>query len=301
VGSGTVTEDSGEVFALPTGRATGVVRRYEPHSFSGFPPGVHRGLPSGALTFRFSLDEPTDIISMPDPSQSPGSFFGFVGGLHSRPAMVAHSGWGRGFGVDVSPLVSRQLFGVPAGSLACVVVDLADLMGLQLACELYERLHAAANWPERFGVVDHVLGRVLSSRDEVRLPAEVVEAWRCTVASRGRTTVEKLAAHVGWSRRHLASRFKVEVGLSPKALIRVVRFEHACELLLSAEPRSLAEVAADAGYYDQPHLAREWSDLAGCSPTAWLAEEFHDPPRLDEEFPFVQDRGRLAGGRCLHE
>lgn len=83
--------------------------------------------------------------------------------------------------------------------------------------------------------------------------------------------------------------------MGPKAVIRVVRFEYACELLLARQSRSLAEVAADAGYYDQSHLTREWSDLAGCTPTAWLAEAFHDPPRLDDEFPFVQDASRLAG------
>ena len=295
MGTGIDSSDSGEVIALPAGRASRVVRRYEAHWFSGWPPGLHRGLPSRALTFRFNLDTPAEILSMPDPAQPPSSFFGFVGGLHSRPAMVAHSGSGQGFGVDVSPLASRKLFGLPAGSLSSMVVDLADLWGTQAAEELLERLHAAANWPERFGLVDEMFGRVLSSREDVRLPAEVVEAWRCIVASRGRVSIEALAAHVRWSRRHLASRFKAEVGLSPKSVGRVVRFEHACELLLKAEPRSLAEVAAQAGYYDQPHLTREWSDLAGCTPTAWLAEEFHDPPRLDEEFPFVQDADRRAG------
>jgi len=295
MGSGIGGVDSGEPFARPVGRASQVVRRYEGHSFSGLPSGVHRGLPSGALTFRFSLGEPTEIVAMPDATQAPGSFFGFVGGLHSRPALIAHSGSGRGFGVDVSPLATRQLFGVPAGSLASVVVDLTDLWGSRVTCELYERLHAADAWSERFGVVDDVLGRVLSSREHVRLPAGVVEAWRCIIASRGRISVEDVAAHVGWSRRHLASRFSVEVGLTPKAFLRIVRFEYACELLLSSRQRSLAEVAVDAGYYDQSHLTREWSELAGCTPTAWLAEEFHDPVRLDEEFPFVQDVGRLAG------
>lgn len=295
MGSGSGRDDSGQFVARPAGNVSQVLRRYEAHSFSGLAPGVHRGLPSRALTFRFSLEEPTEIILMPDRTQPPGSFFGFVGGLHSRPALVAHSGSGRGFGIDVSPLASRQLFGVPAGALASVVVDVADIFGSGLTNELYDRLHAANTWSERFGIVDEVLGRVVSSREQVRSPAEIVEAWRCIVASRGRTSVSAVARHVGWSRRHLTSRFNVEVGMGPKAVIRVVRFEYACELLLARQSRSLAEVAADAGYYDQSHLTREWSDLAGCTPTAWLAEAFHDPPRLDDEFPFVQDASRLAG------
>jgi AraC-like DNA-binding protein len=37
---------------------------------------------------------------------------------------------------------------------------------------------------------------------------------------------------------------------------------------------NLSRIAAAHGYYDQPHLVREFQALAGCSPTAWIAEEF---------------------------
>ena len=38
----------------------------------------------------------------------------------------------------------------------------------------------------------------------------------------------------------------------------------------------LAELAVDAGYYDQAHLDREFNALAGCPPVRWLAEEFRN-------------------------
>ena len=37
---------------------------------------------------------------------------------------------------------------------------------------------------------------------------------------------------------------------------------------------SIATVAAESGYADQAHLAREWGDFAGCSPTEWVRREF---------------------------
>jgi len=38
----------------------------------------------------------------------------------------------------------------------------------------------------------------------------------------------------------------------------------------------LADLAADCGYFDQAHLAREFRALAGCPPSQWLAEEFRN-------------------------
>ena len=71
--------------------------------------------------------------------------------------------------------------------------------------------------------------------------------------------------------------------MTPKTLARILRFEHACALIKGAR-RPLIEVAAAAGYSDQPHMTREWQALAGCTPKTWIAEEL----------PFVQDY-ELAG------
>jgi AraC-like DNA-binding protein len=94
--------------------------------------------------------------------------------------------------------------------------------------------------------------------------------------------VSELAAGTGWSERHLTSRFRAEIGLTPKAAARVIRFDRARRLLVrhltqpAASGYRLADLAADCGYYDQAHLAREFRTLAGCPPSQWLAEEFRN-------------------------
>jgi len=91
--------------------------------------------------------------------------------------------------------------------------------------------------------------------------------------------VAELAAETGWSPRYLNSVFRAETGLAPKAAARVVRFDRARHRIAraaatAAPGTTLAGLAADCGYYDQAHLARDFRSLAGCPPTQWLAEEF---------------------------
>ena len=91
-------------------------------------------------------------------------------------------------------------------------------------------------------------------------------AWtfRRLAAADGRLAIGPLAAEVGWSRRHLAARWRRDVGLGPKTVARVLRFEHALRLV--REGRALADVAYACGYADQSHLNRDFRALAGATP-----------------------------------
>jgi transcriptional regulator GlxA family with amidase domain len=101
-------------------------------------------------------------------------------------------------------------------------------------------------------------------------PPEVRRAWHVLRASGGLARVADVAREVGWSERHLAARFRAEVGLAPKAAARLIRFDRARRMI----PRLPgATVAAACGYADQPHLVRDFVAFTGLGPRAWLASE----------------------------
>jgi AraC-like DNA-binding protein len=256
------------------------VAHYTGYRQRGVPPARHRGLPSPFLTLIITLDEPLVMLAHPDPRQRPGNFGALLGGLHSAPALIAHDGAQSGIQVALRPLGARALLGLPAGELAEIDVPAEAVLGG--ACtELRDRAWAAPGWPERFAVLDEILLR-LAEPELTSAPApEVGRAWRQLLASGGAMRITDLAAETGWSGRHLTSRFRAELGLTPKAAARVIRFDRARHLLIrqAAMPdhgHRLADLAATCGYFDQAHLAREFRALAGCPPSQWLTEEFRN-------------------------
>jgi len=256
------------------GRPAPAVRPYV-GSYTGYwmeriGPGTHQGLPSGTLTVVLSLGPPVDMTAMADPRQAPASYDALVGGLHAAPVTIAYDQIQCGVQLDVTPFGARALFGLPAGELGSAVVHLEELIGRR-AGEWLDRLRSAPTWAARFAVLDDVLAGAVV--DGPPPPAEVVRAWDRLVTTGGGIEVAALAQEVGWSRRHLAQRFQEEIGLAPKVAGRVLRFDRATSLLRRAVRPGLADVAAVCGYYDQAHLTRDFRELAGLTPTAWLAEE----------------------------
>ena len=77
-------------------------------------------------------------------------------------------------------------------------------------------------------------------------------------------SVAAIADALGCTPRSVHRRCQAAFGYGPAVLRRVLRFRRAAALLRAGV--SPAEVAAAAGYADQPHLSRETRALAGASP-----------------------------------
>jgi AraC-like DNA-binding protein len=170
--------------------------------------------------------------------------------------------------VRLSPMVAHAVLGA-SSELGGTVAALDDLWGRE-AVRTQERLRAAGSWEERFAIAETALAR----RDGVgrAVAPEVTFCWGQMVASRGRVRVERLVTETGWSRKRLWSRFRAQVGLTPKRAAQLIRFDHAAHRL--AAGHSAASVAAESGYVDQSHLHRDVMAFAGVTSAAVAVSPF---------------------------
>ena len=239
--------------------ATPLVKRYA--GYREHDPGSERREVAGAgiaLVLAFG-----DPITVRYDGSDVGSAFGaFVVGNHLRPALTSSRGHQQGVEVNLTPAGAFALLGGALEALTDVVTPIDAVLGRE-GEELVERLADAPSWTARFDLLDHEVGQ---HRERAAMAREVEWLWHQLVACHGDTRVEQLIDETGWSRRHLTRRFRQQIGLPPKACARLLRFEHAVDLL--GEPgASLSAVAGAAGYYDQAHLNREFREFAGCTPT----------------------------------
>jgi AraC-like DNA-binding protein len=211
----------------------------------------------------------------------------FAAGIDDAVVITEYAGDQLGVEVNVTPLGARALLGLPMSELTRRVVALDALLGPRLH-ELVERLSEAPDWTARFALLDAVLLTRLQRAP--RQAPEIEHAWARLQGTGGAVSIATLAAETGWSRRHLTACFGAEVGLAPKAVARILRFERVTSTLRAQRGAGLAEIAYACGYADQAHLNRDFRAFAGTTPTDYVARLLPDGAGIAAgEFPNVQD------------
>lgn len=260
---------------LPSPRLRPYIARYAGYRFDDAPASGHAGLPSRRLTLVISLGARIKVSGL----AGAGAYQALVAGLHATPTWI--EGPARPFGLRIllTPWGARALLAASGAELAGRIVNASDVLGAW-GDDLVERLGEATSWEQRFATLDALFeSRLLEALPEQRLKG----AWDRLLDSHGGRPIYAIAAEIGWSRRHLAQVFADEIGLSPKTIARIARYERAGRLI--REGGDLAGVAAESGYVDQAHLGRDWVAITGRSPRAWVRHEL----------PFLQDY-EIGGG-----
>jgi AraC-like DNA-binding protein len=201
------------------------------------------------------------IVVLPDGGAKP---YGLAVGASTAPSVVRLEGNIRHVELELAPGGSLALLGVPARALEGQAVSLEELWGDE-AVVLGERLAEAESDAARM----HLAQKVVAERaGHPTAPPLVRAALERMQRAAGKIQVRALAADLGVSERRLEQLFHAHVGLSPKASCRVARFQRVVDRLATPSERtSWADLAIEAGFVDQSHLANDVRALTGLTPT----------------------------------
>lgn len=200
---------------------------------------------------------------LPDLDDRYGSF---TSGLFAGPVIITSTGRAECIQVNFTPLGAWRFFGLPMSELSARMVRLDDLGDPQMST-LKQRLADETDWERRLDMTE----RFVIERLRRSPPADPALGWayRYMLANDGDVHIADIARKLDWSRKHLAQRFRVQFGLPPKAIARMVRFHAVLTMARSQGDPDWADIAAACGYADQAHLTRDFGEFAGTSPTRW--------------------------------
>lgn len=197
---------------------------------------------------------------------------GFVAGLDDRFTFTEHDGIQSGLQLNLTPLGARLFFDLPMSEIAGRVVHFNDLMPREHRF-VAEQLAALETWDERFDTLERLLiTRISRTRTRARSlpsPASDCVAWAYAQILRhdGNVDIRELAAEIGYSRPHLITLFRNQIGFPPKLVARIVRFDRLMHRLKTRRTdETWATLAADLGYYDQAHLVHDIRQFTGLTP-----------------------------------
>lgn len=232
-----------------------------------------RHLPTGEVALIINFGAPHRVIDAADATRATEYRMAWIVGLHERYALTEAAGARHFMVVRFTPIGAHLFLGVPMDGLTNRTVDLDDITGT-LANRLVEQLREAPSWQSRFAILDSVIGeRVARAR---AASTRVVWAWHQLDETGGRLAIGALAAELGWSRKHLITQFHEHIGLPPKGLARILRFNRAVRLLDRADDMRWVEIAFDCGYYDQAHFIKDFRAFAGSTPSEFLCRRLPD-------------------------
>jgi AraC-like DNA-binding protein len=214
-------------------------------------PRLRSPLPRGYLGFteattprRLVLPATTAVPLVVKLADSPYRPPAFVMGAHGTSVVLEGDCAPFHLEVLLGPLGAHRPLGQPTAELGGRLLDLAEVLGAD-GRRLAEQLRDTPSWRQRLALMDRFL---LERLDRGPRPSpEVGWAWRRLVATGGAVPIGQLACEVGWSHKHLLTRFRRQVGLRPKTAARLIRFDGVWRYLDGRRPLDWGRVAAEVG------------------------------------------------------
>jgi len=230
-------------------------------------------LPNGAVELMINFGPRQRVVGHGDRELNDSYRHAWLAGIQDRRLVHASDEGADHIAVRFRPGGAHAFFDLPMRETTNRVVELDLLIG-PTAVSLRDRLGALRDDRERVAV----LQRWLLDRRRVRDGFETVRRAAELLRDDGsfRASVTQVCDRVGLSNKHLVHRFHDIVGLSPKVLGRVERFQAVIAACRGRVRVDWIDLAQDFGYADQSHLIREFRRLGNVTPTEFLARRTPD-------------------------
>lgn len=170
----------------------------------------------------------------------------------------------------LQPYGLYNLLGIPPAALTNQCISLTELFG-SAASMLEEQVNEAADAAGSITRIEQFIRNRLQPQQHAA--AVALAAVHFIKQQDAVNSIAPLLQYLHITERQLQRYFEATIGINPLRFANIIRLQKFLKLLRNNQGReTLTQLAAEAGYYDQAHLVREFKKFCGLTPTAYLQQ-----------------------------
>jgi len=198
----------------------------------------------------------------------------FLVGIQSHPTTIGSTATETGtIGIELTPKGLYHLFKLSMHEITNRMVSFEDLFGLWGA-RLQTMVGDVEDLKAKIALLQTALTHLLQQNDKAYSLLD--HTLDLIEETHGMMKIRELEAHIGYTRRSLDLLFKEHVGVSPKLLARIMRFQAVYQSWTQQTSPTFLRNQWPAYYYDQSHFIKEFKRFTGFTPQKYteIANEF---------------------------
>jgi AraC-like DNA-binding protein len=79
-------------------------------------------------------------------------------------------------------------------------------------------------------------------------------------------SIRRMNEQIGYSQKHFTEMFRRTVGVTPKAYLKIMRFQKAVRTIDASHEIDWGSIAGECGFYDQAHFIHDFKHFSGFTP-----------------------------------
>jgi AraC-like DNA-binding protein len=219
--------------------------------------------PSGSPKIIINYENTITTIVKGQARENKEHGFYFVG-QRDIPVQIATPSSKTGFiGIEFSPFGAYPILGIPMIETTNRLTTIDELLG-KWGRTLTEILHDNKTPKDK---VDFIQNRLVELRRKRQIRNPLIEyCVNALKTTDGLISISELERKTGYSRRYFEILFKEHVGLTPKVLAGIFRFQKFYRKWATGQSYEEIKDELYNYYYDQAHFTKEFKRMTGFSP-----------------------------------
>lgn len=248
--------------------------------YKGFQPdhSIERVVPTGHIFILFELD---GILrnTFDNKALEPNGTFtkAWVSGMHKEFLSISAHQDSEMLVIQFKPAGALPFFRLPIHQLNNKVIAAQEIFDEEIL-QLRKQILKQPTAREKFDLVESWLLKIM---DLSKKPPQEIVTILDKFHKNSFQEHQKIVQSYSKTQKQLISQFKKYVGLTPKVIHRIFRFNEVLRNIHSNKKLDWSQIAYQFEYADQSHFIREFNEFSGFNPTQFINADFHkDEPNF---------------------